>query len=412
MEPIIVVKAIGAAKGMLFSHEKSGNIFIKLLIGFASFIAVLGGLLGMSLSCFSGSSLDDSFDPTATEGYQLCQEVYAEYLEWLEEEMDAAQERIIREHTYTVSWTEKHWENGSLTEETVEQDRCDIQVVRKVNEISFAYMMSYLSTTTSFTNDSTLSEQINREQLLVYLKRISPLMQSLAVENKITLFNTLRGIDEIGEALFPNQPDQQNQMIFSFDLYVSFLGEKGIVRDFVEGFDSLAEGLIHPTGMPVPHYFQSDYRNVPYGSGSIASSGCAPTCIAMAASYFSGETITPADVAKTVGNQYYVPGTGSSWSIFTGSAAVLGMSCTNLGKSADKVISEISAGHPVIASMGKGTFTKGGHFIVLRGITQNGSFLVNDPNRSNYNLYGTDEFQMKLVFQEAKNFWSFQERQN
>lgn len=29
--------------------------------------------------------------------------------------------------------------------------------------------------------------------------------------------------------------------------------------------------------------------------------------------------------------------------------------------------------------MGKGHFTNNGHFIVLRGITENGKILVNDP---------------------------------
>ena len=41
---------------------------------------------------------------------------------------------------------------------------------------------------------------------------------------------------------------------------------------------------------------------------------------------------------------------------------------------------------PVIASMGKGHFTNGGHFIVLIGVTDSGKILVYDPvsvNRSN-----------------------------
>lgn len=52
-----------------------------------------------------------------------------------------------------------------------------------------------------------------------------------------------------------------------------------------------------------------------------------------------------------------------------------------LEKSPQSVLDALASGKPVIASMSPGTFTKGGHFIVIRGVTADGYFLINDPNR-------------------------------
>ena len=52
-------------------------------------------------------------------------------------------------------------------------------------------------------------------------------------------------------------------------------------------------GTYPANGMKIPHYLQTDYANVPYGSSNIAACGCGPTSFAMVASYLTGTTITP-----------------------------------------------------------------------------------------------------------------------
>jgi hypothetical protein len=44
------------------------------------------------------------------------------------------------------------------------------------------------------------------------------------------------------------------------------------------------------------------------------------------------------------------------------------------------VNSELNAGHPIIASCQGGPFCGGGHFIVIRGVTGDGKYLINNPN--------------------------------
>ena len=54
--------------------------------------------------------------------------------------------------------------------------------------------------------------------------------------------------------------------------------------------------------------------------------------------------------------------------------------------------------------MGKGHFTNNGHFIVLRGITENGKILVNDPNSREKS---NKEWSVSIIVSEAKGAWSF-----
>lgn len=44
-----------------------------------------------------------------------------------------------------------------------------------------------------------------------------------------------------------------------------------------------------------------------------------------------------------------------------------------------RIVDALSEGKLVVALMTKGHFTSGGHFIVLRGVTEDGKILVADP---------------------------------
>ena len=58
--------------------------------------------------------------------------------------------------------------------------------------------------------------------------------------------------------------------------------------------------------------------------------------------------------------------------------------------------------------MAAGTFfTKKGHFIVLRGIDENGKILVNDPNDNDNKRHFYRSFEIGLIKREAKQFWCF-----
>lgn len=153
-------------------------------------------------------------------------------------------------------------------------------------------------------------------------------------------------------------------------------------------------GTYPANGMKIPHYLQTDYANVPYGNSNIAACGCGPTSFAMVASYLTGTTITPADAVAWCGNSYYVWGAGTSWSYFEAAAKHFGCGAVRESYDANEVLKALSEGHPVISSQHAGLFTRGGHFIVLRGVENGNKVLVNDPNDSEAKNYINRSFDM------------------
>ena len=118
-----------------------------------------------------------------------------------------------------------------------------------------------------------------------------------------------------------------------------------------------------------------------YGDGMIAFTGCAPTCLSMAAIYLTGDTaLDPLFIASKAQTEgYYVEGVGSDWSIMTAFAAELGLDAKELPLDKNTVIRCLENGEPVICAMGPGDFTETGHFILLSAVSE-GKIKINDPN--------------------------------
>ena len=190
-----------------------------------------------------------------------------------------------------------------------------------------------------------------------------------------------------------------------YDIY----GDKDYVDHVLRYYIISTPGGKYPAnGMQIPHYLQTDYKNIPYGDDSIAGSGCGPTCFAMVASYLTGTTITPADAVAWCGNAYYSPGAGTYWSYFQAASNHFGCGTITQTTDANAALQALSQGCPVISSQGPGLFTSGGHFIVLRGITASGKVLVNDPNDNDRKNYINREFDMMSeIHSTSKQYWIF-----
>ena len=189
-------------------------------------------------------------------------------------------------------------------------------------------------------------------------------------------------------------------------------GDKEYVEHVLRYYQIINSGGSYPAnGMQIPHYLQTDYGNIPYGGGSIASSGCGPTSFAMIASYLTDTTITPADAVAWCGNSYYMPGVGTYWSYFQAAANHFGCGSVTQTSDANQVLQALSEGHPVISSQRAGLFTSGGHFIVLRGVTADSKVLVNDPNDNSSKNYINREFDMMSEVHATSNaYWIFDKK--
>lgn len=126
--------------------------------------------------------------------------------------------------------------------------------------------------------------------------------------------------------------------------------------------------------------YDSRWGGLMYGkTNTIAGAGCGPSSLAICISTLTNKTVTPPEVcAWSVKTGHRCEGSGSYHSLIPDGAAHWGVPCRGIGQSKKQLVQALQNGKLVIAIMSQGHFTRGGHFIVLRGITSQGKILVAD----------------------------------
>jgi len=156
----------------------------------------------------------------------------------------------------------------------------------------------------------------------------------------------------------------------------------------------------------VPLFMQWDQRwgYINYGSDVAGLTGCGPVCLSMAAVYVTDDPgFSPDKIIRfALENNYYVPGSGSSWTLISEGGVKLGLNVKELPLDEGRIRKALDAGMPVICAMGAGDFTTTGHFIVITGI-RDGKFTVNDPNslKNSERLWSYEAIKGQI-----RNLWS------
>ena len=159
-----------------------------------------------------------------------------------------------------------------------------------------------------------------------------------------------------------------------------------------------------PGGMAVPLMLQADYqKTICVYDGeprSVASSGCGAVCLSMALIYLTGDAaLTPDVIFRQACLDGYYKGNGLGCAALSDIMKAHGFGARWTGRFYNTIIAALAAGYPVIASMGAGWFTGGGHYILLRGLAEDGQVLVNDPGSAANSARG---FEMRFIFRQAK----------
>lgn len=130
------------------------------------------------------------------------------------------------------------------------------------------------------------------------------------------------------------------------------------------------------------YYNQTDERwaHELYGEVDyIEEAGCGPTVLAMAVSSLTDTQVSPKEMADWAAeNGYCAPGSGSYHTLIADGLKHFGLECATTNDGAE-VQKALQAGYPVIALMGEGHFTGGGHFILLCNIDARNEVFVADP---------------------------------
>jgi len=129
----------------------------------------------------------------------------------------------------------------------------------------------------------------------------------------------------------------------------------------------------------VPLYFQTDYPDVPFGKGTIATSGCSITCLAMVATYLTNQEYSPPQLAHHFGSYGETNIDRLNYGI-----EQMQLPC-EYTYDVDATLQAVREGKVAIALMGETSiFTTSQHFIAITGMGEYGKYLVNDPMEANY----------------------------
>ena len=151
----------------------------------------------------------------------------------------------------------------------------------------------------------------------------------------------------------------------------------------------------------VPEYYQSDYPDVMFGNGTIATSGCSITSLAMVATYLTEHVYMPDELADYFGG--YI---GNNMERLEYASDQLQLPWRK-AKNWHDALAALEEGKVVIALMGEtSAFTSSQHYIVLAGMTVDGKIIVNDPYIPNYDSWKLAEG-FENGFDESQVCWGF-----
>lgn len=158
----------------------------------------------------------------------------------------------------------------------------------------------------------------------------------------------------------------------------------------------------------VPFLYQIDgaWADAPYAGSDVADAGCGPTSLTMVYVALTGNAdYDPASMAAFSERAGFVEDGMTAWRLMTEGASSLGLSSHEVPADRSQLLAELSAGHPVICSVGPGDFTSKGHFIVLAGVADDGQLVVHDPNSPENSARTWDA---DRVLAQCRNLWAFE----
>ena len=168
------------------------------------------------------------------------------------------------------------------------------------------------------------------------------------------------------------------------------------------GIDSSSfnlEGItIQGSKINVKYYSQHDSRwanspvnaNIPQtpNSNRMTTSGCGFATMSIVVSSLTSNDVAPPAMCARFGPSHYF-GNGAAHSLISNVSSAYGLSCTEIAKSnIQGAVDALSEGKLVVALVGRGGwgwtgdgyYRGNGHFLVICGVTEDGSFLLADPN--------------------------------
>lgn len=150
--------------------------------------------------------------------------------------------------------------------------------------------------------------------------------------------------------------------------------------------EPVTEATLPPETLPektvydyVPAYFQTDYPYDKFGNGTISTSGCSITCLAMVATYMTDQEYTPPQMAYHFGSYGKTNIDRLDYGI-----SEMRLPYERTSNVID-VLDAVRNNKVAIVMMDEeSVFTTEQHFIVVAGMNGPDKFIVNDPIKDHY----------------------------
>ena len=168
--------------------------------------------------------------------------------------------------------------------------------------------------------------------------------------------------------------------------------------------DTIYSCMLDTAMGPLLYYNQGDIRWKEYlygGQDRIAKYGCGPVCVAMVINSFSSRSVTPVEMADwSADNGFYARQSGSYHSLIPQSISAFGLQVDSVTeRTPEEAARLLDTGHILVALMGKGSLTQGGHFIIIAQLASEGHVYIADP--ASYEN-STKEWDLQLLMDELK----------
>lgn len=172
--------------------------------------------------------------------------------------------------------------------------------------------------------------------------------------------------------------------------------------------DLLYPDIAHERFPEIPLYLQQDYPGVMFGGFLLRTNGCGITTMAMVASYLSDELLTPPEMCRRYGG--YSHRNGTDGMIFVKEPPVMDFYLVEKTYEPAKAWEGLENYHLVVSIQHKGYWTRGGHYIALQEITEDGNVRVRDSNIYNYvrvPAHVNDEHTWASITSAGSGYWIF-----
>ncbi len=179
----------------------------------------------------------------------------------------------------------------------------------------------------------------------------------------------------------------------------------------VSGSDILYPDIAHERYPEAPLYLQQDYPKTMYGGFQIRTNGCGITTMSMLATYMTDTELTPPEMCARYGNYSFKNGTDGR--IFMLEPPVLGFYCKERTYDPNVAKQALEDGYMVVSLQHEGYWTRGGHYLLVEKMNEDGTVQVRDSNIYNYGKldgHDVDKFAWKFIPANGSAFWIFENK--